>query len=62
MAALNLSEKEFMHWYYVMAGASSLIFSHAPECELLFGKDPHANDIVEAHADMMVKVLLGTPE
>ena len=60
--ALGLSERKFMHWYYLMAGASSLIFSHAPECELLFGADPHADDIVEAHADMMVNALLGASE
>jgi len=60
--ALGLSEQKFMHWYYFMAGASSLIFSHAPECELLFGADPHADDIVEAHADMMVNALLGASE
>ena len=57
--ALGLSDQQFMHWYYFMAGASSLIFSHAPECELLFGTDPHANEVVEAHAEMMVKALLG---
>jgi TetR/AcrR family transcriptional regulator len=60
--ALGLSEAKFMHWYYFMVGASSLIFSHAPECELLFDADPHEDAIVEAHAEMMVNTLLGMAE
>lgn len=62
MEALGLSEQKFMHWYYFMAGASSLIFSHAPECELLFHVDPHADAVVETHAEMMVNALLGISE
>ena len=57
--ALGLSEKQFMHWYYLLAGASSLIFSHAPECELLFGVDPNEESIIDAHAEMVVAALLG---
>jgi AcrR family transcriptional regulator len=60
--ALGLSEQQFMHWYYFMVGASSLIFSHAPECELLFGVNPHDEEVVEAHAHMMVNALLGGSE
>jgi AcrR family transcriptional regulator len=56
---LGLSEQRFVHWYYVLAGASSLIFSHAPECALLFGVDALEAPVVEAHADMMVALLLG---
>jgi TetR/AcrR family transcriptional regulator len=58
VAALGLSDKQFVHWYYFLAGASSLIFSHAPECELLFDTDPHADEVVKAHAEMMVNALL----
>ena len=57
--ALGLSERQFMHWYYLLVGGSSLIFSHAPECQLLFGIDAHEDSVVDAHAEMMVAALLG---
>ena len=57
--ALGLSERQFIHWYYLLAGGSSLIFSHAPECKGLFGVDPHADDVVDEHAEVMVRALLG---
>lgn len=57
--ALGLDQQAFMHWYYFMVGASSLIFSHAPECQILFGIDPQEDSVVEAHAEMMVNALLG---
>jgi TetR/AcrR family transcriptional regulator len=58
--ALGFTEREFMHWYYLLAGGSSLIFSHAPECQLLFGEDAHEESVVDAHAEMMVTALLGS--
>ena len=58
---LQLSGNEFAHWYYIMVSASATIFSFAPECELLFGFDPHAESVVDAHAQMMVTMLLGDP-
>jgi AcrR family transcriptional regulator len=60
--ALGFNEREFMHWYYLLAGGSSLIFSHAPECELLFGVDAHEDSVVDAHAEVMVTALLGPRE
>lgn len=57
--ALGLSEREFIHWYYLLAGGSSLIFSHAPECKGLFDVDPHADEVVDEHAEVMVRALLG---
>jgi AcrR family transcriptional regulator len=59
---LGLSERQFMHWYYLLAGGSSLIFSHAPECQLLFGEDAHQESVVDEHAEMMVTALLGQRE
>jgi len=56
---LTLSEREFVHWYYIMVSGSATIFSFAPECQLLFGVDPHEEGVVEAHAKMMVAMLLG---
>tara|TARA_B110000503_G_scaffold130414_1_gene203778 strand:+ start:3849 stop:4517 length:669 start_codon:yes stop_codon:yes gene_type:complete len=60
--ALGFTERDFMHWYYLLAGGSSLIFSHAPECQLLFGEDAHEDSVVDAHAEMMVTALLGHRE
>jgi TetR/AcrR family transcriptional regulator len=57
---LGLSERQFMHWYYLLAGGSSLIFSHAPECQLVFGEDAHQDSVVDEHAEMMVTALLGS--
>ena len=57
--ALGLNERQFIHWYYLLAGGSSLIFSHAPECKGLFGVDSHADDVVDEHAEVMVRALLG---
>jgi TetR/AcrR family transcriptional regulator len=57
---LGLSERQFMHWYYLLAGGSSLIFSHAPECQLVFGEDAHQESVVDEHAEMMVTALLGS--
>ncbi len=56
---LKLSEREFMHWYYIMPSGSATMFSFAPECQLLFDVDPHEESVVEAHAEMMVTMLLG---
>jgi AcrR family transcriptional regulator len=60
--ALGLDGNQFIHWYYLLAGGSSLIFAHSPECELVFGVEPHADAIVDAHAEVMVKALLGMSE
>jgi AcrR family transcriptional regulator len=48
----------FINWYYIMVSASSTIFSFAPECQLLFDVDPQQDDIIEAHADMLVGMLM----
>jgi AcrR family transcriptional regulator len=55
---LGLGEAEFIHWFYMLAGASSLIFSHAPECRVLFKTEPLQESVVEAHADLMVKMMI----
>jgi AcrR family transcriptional regulator len=57
--ALGLSERQFMHWFYLLAGGSSLIFAHAPECRLLFKEDPLQDSVVDEHAEMMVAAMLG---
>jgi TetR/AcrR family transcriptional regulator len=55
---LNLSAREFAHWYYIMLSASATIFSFEPECKRLFGFNPRNEDVIETHADMIVQMLL----
>ena len=54
----GLDRKAFIHWYYIMISATSTIFSFAAECEDLFGVDPLEESMVEAHAEMLVSMLL----
>lgn len=60
----GLDRKAFIHWYYIMVSSTSTIFSFAAECEELFGVDPCQDSMVEAHAEMLVSMLLeaGTTE
>lgn len=46
------------HLYYAMAGAGSLIFAVAPECRLLTGLDPEADEAVERHATLVARLLV----
>ncbi|WP_439100807.1 TetR/AcrR family transcriptional regulator [Congregibacter sp.] len=57
-AAKGLDRKQFIHWYYIMISSTSTIFSFAAECEDLFGVDPCEDSMVEAHAEMVVSLLL----
>jgi hypothetical protein len=45
--------------YYMTVGAAGLVFSQAPECRRLFGVDPSDPAFVRAHADAVVRLLLG---
>ena len=56
--SLSLDHEGFIHWYYIMVSASSTIFSFAPECRQLFNIDPCAEAQVDAHADMLVGMLI----
>lgn len=55
---LGLSDRQFMHWFYLVAGASATIFSHAPEVRLVFGVDSTDEQIVNDHAELLVRLLL----
>jgi AcrR family transcriptional regulator len=46
------------HFYYVMAGAGSLIFAAAPECRRLTGLDPGTEEAIETHADFVARLLV----
>jgi hypothetical protein len=46
------------HLYYLLTGAGATVFVMAPECERLTGVDPFAPEFVEAHADLVVDLLI----
>jgi len=49
-----------LHLYYTFVGAAGMIFSQAAECRRLTGTDPTTTPaIVEAHADVLVRLFLG---
>jgi AcrR family transcriptional regulator len=45
--------------HYIALGAAGLLFSQAPECAYLTGVDPTDPAFAEAHADALVRLLLG---
>jgi TetR/AcrR family transcriptional regulator len=47
------------HLYYIVTGAAPTMFVLAPECRRLAGIDPHAPDVVEAHADAVTALIFG---
>jgi AcrR family transcriptional regulator len=49
-----------IHIAYIVVGATAL-FSQAAEFELLTGRDVRAPEVVEAHADLLLKWLLSNP-
>ena len=50
-----------VHFFYVMAGAAGLFFHQADECQRLSGVDPFDADVVETHARVVERILLGPP-
>jgi len=44
-------------FFYVLTG-SSAVFSLAPECRQLTGLDPMSDDMIEAHADNIARLLI----
>jgi TetR/AcrR family transcriptional regulator len=51
-----------VHLHYVVIGAATHLFVMAAEVRCLTGKDPMRRDMVEAHADVVVSLLLGAPQ
>jgi AcrR family transcriptional regulator len=45
--------------YYILTGAAPTMFVLGPECRRLTGVDPHAPEVIEAHADAVVSLLFG---
>jgi AcrR family transcriptional regulator len=50
-----------LHFFYVFAGATGLLFHQAEECKRLTGQDPFDPEIVEQHARAVARMLLGPP-
>lgn len=46
------------HAFYALAGASSLMFAVAPECRRLTGLDPARRKTIEAHAELISRLLV----
>jgi len=46
------------HAFYALAGAASLIFAVAPECQRLTGFKPTTKQVIEAHADYVVNLMV----
>lgn len=47
-----------VHLHYILLGAVALIFHQAEECRRLSGLDPSQPEVVEAHAEAVVQLLL----
>ena len=54
----GVDEAMLPHAFYAMAGAASLMFAVAPECERLTGLDPLGVQAVETHADYVARLLV----
>jgi hypothetical protein len=59
VAALDVSP---VHLFYILAGATGLIFHQAEECRRLSGVDPFDPEVVEKHARVVEWMLLGPPD
>ncbi|MFZ1863936.1 MAG: TetR family transcriptional regulator [Polyangiales bacterium] len=46
------------HLYYILVGATSLIFTAAPECRRLTGTDPMDDAAIETHAKAVCRLIL----
>lgn len=50
-----------VHFFYVLAGAAGVIFHQSEECKRLSGIDPFDAAVVEEHARVVERLLLGSP-
>ena len=48
------------HLYYILTGAGPTMFVLAPECRRLTSLDPLSDDVIEAHADAVCRLLFGS--
>lgn len=55
--ALGVAPKmDYHHFYYSLTGAAALIFSVAPESELVADINPMDDDVITAHADALADI------
>ena len=47
---------DYHHFYYGLTGAAALIFSMAPECELVAEINPMDDEVISAHADALAEL------
>jgi hypothetical protein len=50
-----------VHIFYIVAGAVGVLFHQAEECKRLTGVDAFDPDVVEEHARVVERMLLGAP-
>jgi len=55
------SEIPVVHFHYMLVGSIGLIFHQAEECRRLTGVDPADPSVIDAHAEAVTRLLLGTP-
>jgi AcrR family transcriptional regulator len=48
------------HLYYILTGAGPTMFVLAPECRRLSSLDPSDDQVIEAHADAVCRLLFGS--
>jgi hypothetical protein len=46
---------DYHHFYYGLTGAAALIFSMAPESELVADINPMDDEVISAHADALAE-------
>jgi len=47
------------HLYYILTGAGPTLFVLGPECRRLSGLDPTVEEVIDAHADAVCRLLFG---
>ena len=45
------------HFFYIIAGASGILFCAASECKRLTGLDPLSKKAIERHADLVADLI-----
>jgi TetR/AcrR family transcriptional regulator len=50
------------HLVYILIGAGTHIFTVAPECRRLAGRDPADPAVIDAHADALLAILVPEPQ
>jgi TetR/AcrR family transcriptional regulator len=51
-----------VHFFYLLAGAAGALFHQAEECRRVSGVDPFEPEVVEEHARVLERLLLGPPD